>query len=323
MHSLDPQPFADAGVVRAGRPQDSGLIGMQLYDEAFHRSKVRPDPLMEWGLAWLWRNPVDNPGREGPIVWDSGQFHQQDGHILAVMDVEIGHIGDPMMDLAGWRMRDTVRNFGNFGDLYRRYGELRGEPVDLAAIEWHHFAFTMSNQLSFHSALAAPPAGTNYMTNLQWCSETNVMMVEAFAEMAGVELESLPTPPSQPTSAAIAYAQLVADLRAFPPGDEQTGYAARSAFRLARHLQRVQEIGPQVEAADLDDLGALLGRRPGSWAEGEQSLEQFVLADEGEHDVELARLFNRRTQRAQMLLGPLGSSMVTHHRVQPFRTPAR
>ena len=28
--------------------------------------------------------------------------------ITAVLDLEIGHIGDPMMDLAAWRMRDTI-----------------------------------------------------------------------------------------------------------------------------------------------------------------------------------------------------------------------
>lgn len=319
MHTLDLRPFIEAGIVRGARPEDSGLIGIQRFEDAFHRSKVRPDPLMEWGLSWLRRNALDNPGREGPIVWDSGQFHQDHGRIVAVMDVELGHLGDPMMDLAGWRMRDTVRNFGDFSELYRRYGELRGEPVDLAAIEYHHFAFTMSNQLSFHAALAAPVPGSAYMTNLQWCSETNVMMVEAMAELRGIELEELTPPPAEASPVAVAHAHLISDLRAFPAGDEQTAYAARSAFRLARHLARFEEIGEQIVAADLDDLEPLLGHRPGSWADGEQALEQFVLADQGAHDDELLTLFNRRTRRAQMLLGPAGSSMVTHHKVQPFR----
>ena len=35
------------------------------------------------------------------------------GKILAVLDLELGHIGDPMMDLAAWRMRDTVVGYGD------------------------------------------------------------------------------------------------------------------------------------------------------------------------------------------------------------------
>ena len=57
------------------------------------------------------------------MVWDSGQFHHVDGHFTTVMDVEIGHLGDPMMDLAAWRMRETVIPFGDFNELYDRYGE--------------------------------------------------------------------------------------------------------------------------------------------------------------------------------------------------------
>lgn len=91
---------------------------------------------------------------------------------------------------------------------------------------------------------------------------------------------------------------------------------------LARHLQRFDEIGPQVTGADLDDMTPLLGRRPRTWDEGEHALKAFVLADEDRHDRELLALFHRRTRRDHMLLGPLGSAMTTHHRVQPFRPSA-
>ena len=40
------------------------------------------------------------------------------------------------------------------GRLYRVYEEARGEPVDRAAIQYHHLGFTLTNQLAFHAALA-------------------------------------------------------------------------------------------------------------------------------------------------------------------------
>jgi hypothetical protein len=92
----------------------------------------------------------------------------------------------------------------------------------------------------------------------------------------------------------------------------------RTAFRLARHLQRSDEIGAASEAADLDDLGALLGTRPRDWREGDLLLERFVLGDDGCRDVALVRLFHRRTHRAQRLLGPEGSAMTRHNPIPGF-----
>jgi hypothetical protein len=146
---------------------------------------------MEFCLGWWRRHPPRSRGRETPVVWDSGQFHHSRGHLVAVLDVELGHLGDPMMDLAGWRMRDSVLGFGDFPAIYARYEQLTGEPVDLQAIQLHHIAFTFSNALSFSHTLKAAPAQTDYATNLQWCTETNLFATEAIAEYLGLELPAV------------------------------------------------------------------------------------------------------------------------------------
>ena len=89
---------------------------------------------------------------------------------------------------------------------------------------------------------------------------------------------------------------------------------------MARHLERVHEIGDAVEAADLDDLVPVLGFRPECWEEGDAQLEGYVLADAatGEHDEQLVWLFHRRNLRNHLLLGPEGSKMVAHFPTQPF-----
>ncbi len=93
----------------------------------------------------------------------------------------------------------------------------------------------------------------------------------------------------------------------------------RTLRRLARHLQRRDEIGDAVEQADLDDLELLLGARPHDWRDGEAKLEAFVLADTaGKHETELVRLFYKRNLRAHMLLGPANSAMTHHHKIQKF-----
>lgn len=318
MHRLAVQPFVDAGIRRADEPSRSGLIGLERYEEHYRSLKDHHDPLLEFFLGWLKRNPVDSKGREAPIVWDSGQFHHEDGHIVAVLDLELGHIGDPMMDLAAWRMRDTIVGYGDFRELYARYEELSGGPVDLDAIRWHHIAFTLSNQLAFSNALKHPPAASDLMTNLQWCGETNLFATEALADEIGVELPTVELPEPRVSEAEPGHLHMVRALRNISTDEPFVKHELRTLFRLARHLQRRDEIGGAVEQADLDDLEALLGSRPANWREGEAKLERFVIDDQGRHDEELVRLFHKRNLRAHMLLGPAGSAMTHHHQIQRF-----
>ena len=321
LHALDIGPFVDAGIMRAARPEESGTFGMSRYERVFRSVKTHPDPFIEFSLGWLRRNPPQSHGRESAIVWDSGQFHHQDGRVVAVLDVEIGHIGDPMMDLAAWRMRDTVIGFGNFAELYDRYSEISGEPVDLDAIQRHHFAFTLTNQLPLGAALREPAPESDLMTNLQWCCETNLFATEALAEILDVELPTVEIPDPRESRATTAVEHLVRNLRTVNTDDEYMRYQLRTMFRLARHVARMDEIADAVSSDDLDDLHRLLGHRPDSWLEGEAELERFVLADAdaGAHDEQLVQIFHKRNLRAQMLLGPAGSAMARHLTIQTFR----
>jgi aminoglycoside phosphotransferase (APT) family kinase protein len=321
IHALDPEPYARAGITRAATPRQSGRVGLDVYVAGYRATKKRPDPFLEFCLGWIDRNPVDTHGRETPVVWDSGQFHHQDGHVTAILDLELGHLGDPMMDLAAFRMRDTVLGFGDMNVLYDQYAKHSGAPVDLAAIMHHHFVFALTNQMVFHAALAEPPAASDYMTNMQWASETNLFALEGLAEIMGVdELDSVAVPEPRNSPVANAHEHLVRSLRTLDLADEYERHQLRIAFRLARHLQRFDEIGDACTQADLDDLRHLLGRRPATWQEGDAALEEFVLTDGGAHDEELVHLFHRRYLRYKMLCGPEGSAMARHEPIQKFRS---
>ena len=318
MHQLPIQPFEAAGIRRASDPSRAGLIGLERYEEHYRSLKDHADPLLEFFLGWLHRHPLDTNGREAPIVWDSGQFHHADGRIVAVLDLELGHIGDPMMDLAAWRMRDTIVGYGDMADLYRRYEEFADAPVDLDAIRWHHLAFTLSNQLAFSHALKDPSPASDLMTNLQWCAETNLFATEALADELGLELPTVEAPEPRVSNAAQGHLHMVRALRNIATEDRFVQHELRTLFRLSRHLQRRDEIGDQLASADLDDLEEVLGVRPENWEEGEEKLERFVMADKGRNDAQLLTLFHKRNLRAHMLLGPAGSAMTHHHTIQSF-----
>ena len=322
LHSLPVGSFAEAGIVRAAQPTESATIGMEQFERLYRAQKNRPDPLMEFGLGWFHRHPPRSQGREGPVVWDSGQFHHHGGQLIALIDLELGHVGDPMMDLAGWRMRDSVIPFGDFSAHYDRYAALTGTPVDLEAVQLHHFAFTMSNQLSFSHRLRNPQPDTDLMTYMQWCNETNLYVTDFLGEYLDLELPEVDVPEPRPGAAGAAHHHLVRSLRSIQVDAAFARYRLRIAFRLAAHLERVNEIGAAVESSDLDDLEQLFGHRPETWLDGEAELERFVLADAtiGRHDEVLIGVLHKRNLRAQMLNGAPGSAMTRHNPIQRFHT---
>ncbi len=320
IHTLPIDAFVDAGIERPADPHDSAQFGWNKMVAIYRAQKRYPDPIAEFTLGWVDRHPPRSKGRLAPVVWDSGQFHHDGQHLVSVIDLELGHLGDPMMDLAGWRMRDSIIPFGDFNKTYERYGELVGEPVDLEAIELHHIAFTLSNQLGFGHTLREPIPGSDYATNLQWCNETNIYVTEAIADYMGIDLPTEPGPEPRLTRTAAGSAHLARTLREVTIDDPVTRYRLRGAFRVAQHLARHDEIGAAVLEADLDDLHALLDRRPSDWQDGEEQLERFVLADRdtGRYDEALVPFFHRRNLRAQMLNGPDGSAMARHNPIQRF-----
>jgi hypothetical protein len=324
IHALPIEPFAAAGI-RGAEATEPAATGLARYEQVFRSTSRHPEPFMEFCLGWLRRNPPLSHGRRAPVVWDSGQFHQANGRIVAVLDVELGHIGDPMMDLAGWRMRDTIVGYGNFDALYRRYHELTGTEIDMVAIARHHVAFTLTNQLAFGAALRDPVPESDLMTNLQWCCETNLFTTEALAEITGVELPTIelpelerPAPGDAPDRSMTAIGHLVAMLGRVRTDDEFLRYELRAGFRLARHIARRSEIAAALDNDDLDDLVPLLGQRPRTPGDGERALTEFVLADAttGRHDHALIEVFHRRNLRAQAVLGPAGSAMTRHLPIQ-------
>lgn len=320
LHGLDVTPFAEAGIDRAASPDASASLGIDRMTAMYRRQKNHPDAQMEFFLGWLARHPPLGRGRESAVVWDSGQFMHDGSHLVGMIDVELGHIGDPMMDLAGWRMRDSIMGFGDFEKIYDRYGQLAGATVDREAIQLHHIFFTLSNQLAFSHALFEPPSGSDFATNLQWCNETNLYATEALAEYLDIELPSVEVPAAAPSKAAPALAHLTQLLRTLSVDDDYTQYRLRSAFRQARHVQRFDEIGPAMVAVDLDDAYALLGRRPSDPRDVETELEGFVLehAADPSHDAALCAFFHKRNLRSQMLNGPEGSAMARHLPIQRF-----
>ena len=283
---------------------------------------MRPDPFLEFCLGWIDRNPVDTQGREAPVVWDSGQFHQQDGRVTAILDLELGHLGDPMMDLAAFRMRDTVLGFGDMNVLYDQYAEALGRADRPGGDHAPPLRVRAHEPAGVPRRVGRPARGVR-LHDKHAVGERDEPVRDRGARRDHGRRRArhgrdVPEPRDSPV--ANAHEHLVRSLRNLDLADEYERHQLRIAFRLARHLQRYDEIGDACTEADLDDLRQFLPRRPATWQEGDAALEEFVLADGGAHDEELLQLFHRRYLRYKMLCGPEGSAMARHEPIQKFRS---
>lgn len=109
-----------------------------------------PQPMIDFTAMWLLRNlPAKRPLTLVHSDFRNGNFIVQPGKgIVAVLDWELAHIGDPMRDL-GWLITRSWRfgvpgkpvgGFGELDDLIAGYEAVSGETVDRQAVRfWEIF----------------------------------------------------------------------------------------------------------------------------------------------------------------------------------------
>ncbi|TBH21824.1 phosphotransferase family protein [Thermus thermamylovorans] len=104
-----------------------------------------PHPALEWGLRWL----QDHPPRPLSPVLVHGDFRignlMVDGEgLVAVLDWEFAHLGDPREDLAwplvrAWRFGEDGKRLGGVGEVepfLARYNALTGREIAAEELLW-------------------------------------------------------------------------------------------------------------------------------------------------------------------------------------------
>ena len=143
IHSVDVNATGLAGVLRRFEPAD-------YLAETWDRCKEMPtpQPMIDYAARWLseqlsGRGPVQltlvhNDFRNGNIMVDPVEG------LVAVLDWETAHIGDPMRDL-GWMCTNSWRfgqrhlpvgGFGHYEELFAGYQDVAGTPVDRDRVQY-------------------------------------------------------------------------------------------------------------------------------------------------------------------------------------------
>lgn len=168
IHDLDVAPFEAAGFRRPTTDAELALADLPIWERGFRKAKSRPEPLLEFGLAWLHRSMPAGSGRASFVCSDSGQFLFEDGRVTAVLDLELAHLGDPAEDLAGLRTRDLSEPLGDLRRAVRSYEEETGRAVDRRLVDFHTVRFALVTPLAIAGIVAKPPPKVDFVQYLCW-----------------------------------------------------------------------------------------------------------------------------------------------------------
>lgn len=310
IHALPTDDFEAFGL----RPKRTSR-GLALGDSAsgiarFRAHRVRPDPPIEFLIDWCERNAPPDRSENVFVTGDSGQFLFEKGRLTAMLDMELGYLGDPLADLGGLFSRDLTEKMGDLDVAVDRYEAASGRPVDRRVVLYHAIRFALTTPLGTGLALARPHVAVEYVQYLTWYLVYARCALELVAYREGIEVEVPEAPVETVTPWAVAHDALQDRFEAFGTKDAFQAYEADGLRRLALYLRQADRHGDDLLAKDLDDAAGLLGERPADWQARDAALSALIAANEGERDAEIVRYLVRRLLREEAVLAPAQRDLV-------------
>jgi hypothetical protein len=193
-------------------------------------------------------------------------------------------------------------------------------------VDYHTVLYNTLSVVSVGPPLADPLRGTDWLSYLAWYVNGAAGPSKSSPRCAGYQLEpvTIPGRAANPPRAGPTGTWWRASARAGSSGFLDD-YERVGLGRVASHLRRVDEIGPALDAADLDDLARVLGPRPDA-AEADAELVDFVERAGPEDEEALVRLLDARAQRTHLSMASPESLMLRHpplRSLRPDRATAR
>jgi aminoglycoside phosphotransferase (APT) family kinase protein len=326
LHALNPASLCLRGFSSTTTIPDTVHLELDEWDSVITERGGEADPALTFTLHWLRRNV---PAYEGPVVLvqgdtGPGNFMYRDGRVVAVVDWELAHFGDPMDDIAWLSLRTTQEPFPDFPQRLREYEELSGNVIDEERVHYYQVAAEAKLQVMSHR-----PAGSSGRDGPQDGSEGSDvgngfiygvlhrrLWLEALAGVIEIELTpaEIPLHPTRREHDWM-YAAVLGQLRevVVPRITDPLAKArSKGLARLVKYLEQVDSYGEFYEACELADLKGLLGRDPGSVPAGRADISAEVRSGRI-GDNEYVRYLWRRVARETELARPSMGALADRH----------
>lgn len=246
----------------------------QLVRETWHRYQAfeTPQPMIDYTARWLLEHPPPAvPPRLVHGDFRNGNLMVTADGIVAVLDWELAHIGDPMRDL-GWLCTNSWRfggagpvgGFGSYEDLFQGYEDTSGQAVDAGHVKfWQVFGsfwwavgcLSMADRYRNGPDPSVERPGIGRRSSECQMDCANLLIPGAVA---------LPAPPQEDRAVDMPRLdELLTSVRDFLRGDVMAATQGRTRF-LARVASnsldialRETALGPAARAAEARRLQAL------------------------------------------------------------------
>jgi Phosphotransferase enzyme family len=274
--------------------------------------------MVEFGLAWLQRHVPDVA--EAPVIVQGdtgpGNFLYRDGRVTAILDWELAHLGDRHDDLGWLALRAVQEPFTDLADRLDDYAAAGGRTVDLDRVRYYRVFAELRVVILGNRRKQAEELLGEVGNGLIYSALHRRLFVEAMAEVAGLPLDEPPALEAPDTDRAWLYDAALAQLREVivpRSADPFVVARAKGLARVLKYLQQADRLAAPGDRAELRDLAEVLGREPGTVAEGRRELARAVRAGDGPEDAVLVRLFGRRVARETQLLRPAMGVLADRH----------
>jgi aminoglycoside phosphotransferase (APT) family kinase protein len=283
-----------------------------------------PDPQLAFALGWLRRNI---PDVDGPVVLvqgdtGPGNFMYADGKVVAIVDWELAHLGDPMDDIAWLSLRATQEPFTDFPARLREYEELSGHAIDERRVHYYRvMAETKLLVMGHRPADAARYAnveggGGDVGNGLIYGMLHRRLWFEAIAAFLDFDLTPAEIPPRrEPADHDWLYDALLDQLRevVVPRITDPLALQRTKGFaRIIKYLRAVSDHRPFYESCELDDIAKLLDSRPTSLTTGRTAVAEAVRAGRVS-DLDYLGYAWRRTARENELTRASSGALADRH----------
>jgi aminoglycoside phosphotransferase (APT) family kinase protein len=318
LHAVDPHRLQVPGQDPDARLRDLVEREIATWEQLYRHGDYEPEPLVEFGLAWLRRHlpdadepPVIVQGDTGP-----GNFLYRDGAVTSVLDWELAHLGDRHDDLGWLALRAVQEPFTDLADRIADYAAAAGRPVDWARVRYYRaFAEFRVVVLGNRRRQAEDLLG-EVGNGLIYSVLHRRLFVEAVADTLGLPVEEPPTLEEPSTERGWLYDAALAQLRDIivpRSSDPFVVLRSKGLARILKYLQQADRLAPAADAAELADLSAVLPEPPASVATGRRRLAELLRTDDRPDETTLLRLFGRRVARETQLFRPAMGVLADRH----------
>jgi aminoglycoside phosphotransferase (APT) family kinase protein len=318
LHEVDPHRVQLPDAHADADLRDVVRAEIDTWEALYRHGEYRPEPLIEFGLDWLRRNVPDVDGPVVVVQGDTGpgNFLYRDGHVTAVLDWELAHLGDPHDDLGWLSLRAVQEPFTNLADRLADYAEASGRTLDLGRIRYYRVFAELRVVILGNRRNQAESLLGEVGNGLIYGALHRRLYVEALAEVMGIELEQPEPLSAEPSERDWLYEAALAQLREIivpRSTDPFVVLRSKGLARLLKYLRSADQLAPLADEQELADLAGLLGSRPGSVQAGREELAAAVQEPGRLSDADVLRVFGRRVARETQVLRPSMGVLADRH----------